>query len=682
MIQRLLSWLRHGAASFRRDPGFGPAIVAAIAWLSIVISIDPLGSYPSMPEGPGLTIDESFNAQQGVYLVEAIRNYWLRFLLFDFEAVREVFGDEVYLQDHPPLGRLWLGLHHHLWWWLFPPFEPGASVIVACARPGAASAFAILIWWLGRMVALRWGWLAGVIASVVLVLMPRVYGHAHLAALETCTNLTCFLATWSVATYWNKPQAPGWKMSLLAGVCWGLALLTKIQGVLIAPPIAVWALVRWRQRAVLPLLIWGVTGLVTYFVGWPWLWLDPLVNVKESFVRSGYSSTLTVLYLGTEWKDLDVPWHYPFMITAFVTPELWLMAAAAGYVAAKARWWKALWAGKTAGTSTVSSKSAGPQTVWSEAQSDAQSRSLFPALPSETWWDTLWFLQFVFPLVVFAVPGVRVYDGERLFLIAFPPLAILVTRGLVQIGRWMEQYGGQRAAVAAIVGICAVTGFDQWRMHPVYLSYFNSYVELAGGPGRLGLQANYWGDAVTRSFIESALGKDADSGIVTRSELASVLQFPKLATVEPMLKVTPILHQFQQLDLRQQSPRISQLPTDHFPVTQREPKLEIGPGGDCIWLRNSEGDPQPWMRIEFGRDASSFAMPQRMVHRILWSTENQTTTFSTSGGEFTAFAVIERKRWRLAQADLYWYLPKVERVPLPGPHTPTSSQPSSTPAAQ
>jgi hypothetical protein len=49
------------------------AVVAIVAWLSIVVSVDPGGSYPHLPQGPGLTVDEIFNVEQGVYLVEQAR---------------------------------------------------------------------------------------------------------------------------------------------------------------------------------------------------------------------------------------------------------------------------------------------------------------------------------------------------------------------------------------------------------------------------------------------------------------------------------------------------------------------------------------------------------------------------------------------------------------------------------
>ncbi|MBC8116066.1 MAG: hypothetical protein H7062_16890, partial [Candidatus Saccharimonas sp.] len=124
------------------------AVVAVAAWVSVVVCIDPAGSYPNMPEGPGLTVDEIFNVEQGVLLVEQARSLgWLN--LVPGTSVEAFKPENHYLPDHPPLGRYWLGVHHHLTWWLAPPFEPEGPFVTACARTGSATAFALTVWLIG-----------------------------------------------------------------------------------------------------------------------------------------------------------------------------------------------------------------------------------------------------------------------------------------------------------------------------------------------------------------------------------------------------------------------------------------------------------------------------------------------------------------------------------------------------
>ena len=86
------------------------------------------------------------------------------------------------------------------------------------------------------------------------------------------------------------------------------------------------------------------------------------------------------------------------------------------------------------------------------------------------------------PLIIFAMPGVAVYDGIRLFLVVLPPMAILSGVGLA----WLEERAvsgvGRKWAVPAIWGLLACSSFWTIWSWPLGLS---GYAELTGGlPGR------------------------------------------------------------------------------------------------------------------------------------------------------------------------------------------------------
>src|SRR5579862_6158677 len=71
-----------------------PAVIACAAFLAVVVAIDAAGDYPAAPQGPGLTIDESFNVQEGVRLVEGLTTWALGW--FSGERIltlRQLFGD-------------------------------------------------------------------------------------------------------------------------------------------------------------------------------------------------------------------------------------------------------------------------------------------------------------------------------------------------------------------------------------------------------------------------------------------------------------------------------------------------------------------------------------------------------------------------------------------------------------
>src|SRR5690606_26429969 len=56
----------------------------------------------------------------------------------------------------------------------------------------------------------------------------------------------------------------------------------------------------------------------------------------------------------------------------------------------------------------------------------------------------------IFPLLVFAVPGVAVYDGARLFLVSFPLWAVLIGRGGGIAWNWLREKSSPRIATLAV----------------------------------------------------------------------------------------------------------------------------------------------------------------------------------------------------------------------------------------
>lgn len=515
----------------------GPLLVAFVALFSVVLTLDGAGDYPSLFEGPGITLDESFNVQMGVYQWNALREYHVALLHPD--SVREVFGPgSNYNPDHPPLGRVWLGVWHDLSKWMFPPADHPSPFVTDCARVGSATAFVLTVFLIGLFATKWYGRTAGIVAAVSLVLMPRVFAHAHLASLETCMNLTYSAAILAVAHWWpvefNRKRR-GWIIPALTGALFGLALLTKMQAIVIPPVVGLWAIWNWRVRAIKPLVLFGLVGVAVFFVGWPWLWLDPLHNFREYFARTTSRAVLNCYYLGQVWHDKDVPWHYPFVMFA-VTVPVGLHALGLCGVLSVGRAWR-------------------------------QPR------------EQLLLAAALFPLVLFALPGVAVYDGERLFLISFPIWAVLIGRGAeiafralqqkTESGQW-RMFASHRARVAT-VALCLLTqSVGVIVMHPCQLSYYNLLVGGLNGADRLGFERTYWGDSVTRSV------------------LALIPEMPQTDFVD----VIPVLHQFQLNDLMQQSPILRRkrirLRSADF---QRDDKLT---GGWLVYTRKADVPPDVW----------------------------------------------------------------------------------------
>ncbi|MEX0727849.1 MAG: hypothetical protein WEB58_02640 [Planctomycetaceae bacterium] len=470
-----------------------PAVIAIAAFFAIVSSIDPAGSYPRSRTGPGLTIDEVFNVEQGAYLVEGMRGYGWGAM--HPASLMEIFGHPIYLPDHPPLGRLMLGLSHETVRVMFPPVDVGSRFTTAAARPASALAFALLVLLVGGVTANWFGRNAGVIAAISLVLMPRLFGHAHLAALESWLNLTYLACVLGTIHFWTRQPAdepatvaiPTHKIAFWTGTLWGLALLTKIQAVLIPIPFIIWTLWRWRLKGIVPLAIWGAAGFIVFFLGWPWLWIDPWNHLAAYFGRASERVSLNAWYFGERFADKNVPWHYSFVMFFTTIPLAFHLLAG----------WGCWHAGRA-----------------DEKQSVIRQRSML-VIASALW-----------PLVMFALPGIAVYDGERLFLCSFPLWSVMIGRGGVFLWEALRLRMSSRRATMIFAFALAAQSVALIASAPTFLGYYNV---LVGGPrvaNALGLETSYWGEGLTREFFDAVAETVPQGAEVYIGPIMHPLQIP------------------------------------------------------------------------------------------------------------------------------------------------------------
>ncbi|MGC1272982.1 MAG: glycosyltransferase family 39 protein, partial [Planctomycetaceae bacterium] len=458
--------------------------------------LDPTGTFDRLPDGPGLTIDESLNVQQGVRL-----EIGLRYLALGVVDLREVFGASdalgTYMADYPPLGRWLLGVSHNLVTAFARPDGWDSPFVYAAGRFASAVAFAVTVFFIGGFTRRRYGVVAGLTAAAGLVMMPRVFGHAHIASLETLIGLFFTATVLSVAERWRAAERIPARAALCAGFLLGLALLTKIQAVLLPIPIALWALWHWRGRAIVPLAVFGATGGFVFFLGWPWLWLDPVDHLIEYLGRSTDRISLPVWYLGRVFPDKEAPWHYPFVMFAVTVPVGLQALGAIGIFAGH------------------------PDREGPPGWRDPAVRLLLAYL--------------IFPLLVFAVPGVAVYDGARLFLVSFPLWAVLIGRGGGVAWNWLRTKSSSRVATIVLMYFLVGQAYGIVTDRPTYLSYYNLLVGGLAGAERLGFEPTYWGDSITSELLDAAAEAVPEGGT---------------------LAVSPVLHQFQLDDLRTQSPAL------------------------------------------------------------------------------------------------------------------------------
>jgi 4-amino-4-deoxy-L-arabinose transferase-like glycosyltransferase len=410
---------------------------------------------------PGITVDEPLDVRPGRTYVETLRARGLRF--FDRATVDAVFRDNA---EHPPLGRWLLGIASTLGEPIEILLRGGPDPVrlyVESGRVAPALIFGALVGLVSASTGRRSGRCAGVVAGASLAIMPRAFAHAHLGALDT------FIAFfWTLALLTAARAVEGRRPVLgmtFAGLAFGLALLTKIHAWFLPPIVLAWALARLRPaRAVAAVSAWLAVGLSTFFLGWPWLWYDPVGRLRAYLGTGVERVSIRVLYFGQVYVDRDVPWHYPWFYFAATVPIGLLALGAWG-----------LFRG------------------WRDRRVDA-----FPLLLAGS---------IAMFLAIFST-RIPVYDGERLFLVAFPLFAILVGRGFA--ATWGR--AGRRGR-AALVALMIGQGYGVVMFHPFGLSYYNALVGGLPGAERLGLELTYWGDAVDGPLLDdlARLAREGDS---------------------------------------------------------------------------------------------------------------------------------------------------------------------------
>ena len=274
-----------------------------------------------------------------------------------------------------------------------------------------------------------------------------------------------------------------------------MLLLTKIQGVLLPPIVFLWAVWQFRWQSLRPLGCWTICGGIVFLSAWPWLWLDPIHNLQQYLGRMSDRSTLYCWYFGERFADKLVPWHYPFVMTLFTLPVGMLLCLLARV------------------------KRKQPDVI-----------------------DQLLLLSITVPLIVFALPGTPVYDGNRLFLIVMPAIAVLAARAFSQFN---EKPKGTRDPLqtpisstvvrwqVAVLSLLALQPFGSPIFSPYAICQYGPLAGGSNGAAWMGMESSYWSDGLNGSFWQ---------------------QVPENSTVF----VAPVSHQYQLQDIMSLVPIVQQ----------------------------------------------------------------------------------------------------------------------------
>ncbi|MFM7317390.1 MAG: ArnT family glycosyltransferase [bacterium] len=412
--------------------------------------------------GPGITIDEPLDVAPGRHYWDVLSSRGTDF--FSSSGVKQAFGGN---PDHPPLVRWCLGASSYL----FQTFQAmvlghgdPTGLYILSARMASALAFAVtvslVVAWSSKQSGLLAGWCAG----LALLCMPRLFGHAHLAALETILNLfaTAAILAWVDLLADDERNSP--KYFLKPALMLALALLCKIQAWLLG----IWLVVLlacWRPspRKLLLSVSSGMASVVLWFVGWPWLWYESADRIREYFFRSVDRISLKVMYFGQVFEDRALPWHFiPLQVATAITPAIWILIFF------------------------------GVLQTFSKTNEMGIHRRKQLGLMAAV----------LTVLCIFSLPVAR-YDGDRLVLMVYPTLAIFAGSGATLVQKKIQNYGRRGFATPLIVLVYVVSALPLLKPFP--LSYSNFLVGGTSGATARGLEPTYWADSVDKTLLEELM---------------------------------------------------------------------------------------------------------------------------------------------------------------------------------
>ncbi len=347
--------------------------------------------------------------------------------------------------EHPPLVKLWYGL-------VATPLVEQYGVITAY-RFAAMLISTGLVTVVAVSMLRAVGMLSALASIAVLLTMPRLFFHLHVAALDV-PGAFAYIA--GVLVFWHSRNRGSAWFDVLFGIVWGLGIATKINAAFVIPTIGIWWLLTDRRIFLIRRIAVGVLiGLPLFVLIWPWVWVDPLVRSID------YVRWITVdhwqipqWFLGALY--LPPPWYFAPTMLIMTTPVFSIVATAA---------------------------------------------VPFIARNEQKPYLTILAIAATVPLIALMF-STTVYDNERLFLATYLLLAMLVGVSLTRIAQLFSRgVVLDRRIWAGLVGIVVLIPVTQsYVLWPHLLSYYSTSIGALPGARALQMDHTYWSETYNEAL--------------------------------------------------------------------------------------------------------------------------------------------------------------------------------------
>lgn len=256
---------------------------------------------------------------------------------------------------------------------------------------------------------------------------------------------------------WLHLDVPAMPLVIAAALV-GLTTAVRILGPLAGAIVGLSMLLRWRQRAILPMVWYGLIAFLVCYIAWPYLWGGPVDQFLSVLVRNTNNpERVRLLFDGQITYSNELPPTYlPRMLLWTLTEPTWPLAVL--------------------GLATA---------TWGLRKRQLDWRTYLPSL--------LWFAA---PLAYVLISHPPLYDGFRHFTFMIPGIFILTAPALDWLLAKLNTLA-LRFSLIALLLFPAFIGYAQ--LQPYEYAYYNAFAGGTRGVFRR-YETEYWLTCYKKAF--------------------------------------------------------------------------------------------------------------------------------------------------------------------------------------
>jgi hypothetical protein len=394
------------------------------------------------------------------------------------EAIKAGWRWNPYNVPHPPFSRIVSAVTQYVF---YPPLDKIAAYRLAPAL-FFASLVTVMFLWIGEL----FGRAAGLFSALSLILIPNLFGYAHIAV----TDLP-LASLWFITSYCFWKGLRDWKWSVALGMIWGLALATKFPALLIPIPLIAWAHLFHRDKYANNLIAMLFLAPAVMVASQPYLWHQTGLRLIE-FLYEGLSrayrpdTNFAIYFYGDKYLTNQLPRYYPLFVIGVTTPETILLLALVGL-------------------------------------------GFVPSRQENRAAIVLFALNALFVIGLGIMPGAVLHDGVRQLLSALAFFAALAGGGFHAVTRWASILAQRSSRLRRVANLETKTVailflllsfsplVDLYLCHPFQLSYYNRFVGGIRGAYDRGLEMTYFMEAFTPAFVNELNQKLPTNAVINAS---------------------------------------------------------------------------------------------------------------------------------------------------------------------